>query len=51
MSTQGKNDNCLSGITLPAAQYTFSITNAVTVLSEYIYVTREFRYSALRKKM
>jgi len=38
----------LSGITLPAAQYTISNSKAVTLLSECIYVTREFRSFALR---
>jgi len=51
MAKQVKKDNCLSGIRLQAAQYTFSISKAVTVIAEYIYVSRGIRPHALRNKM
>jgi len=42
-----KKDSPLSGIEL-LTRYTFSITKAVRVVSECIYVTREFRSSPTR---
>ena len=48
---ENQRQSSLKLITLQTAQYTFSITKAVIALSECIYVTREFRSSALRNMM
>jgi hypothetical protein len=45
-----KKDSSLSGIEL-LTRYTFSISKAVTVVSECIYVTRKFRSSPTRNRM